>query len=71
MMLFVIVPLWLIALVLFLSSKDVGKVLAMLGTLDLNSPFAFFTKVSGGRCYYLQFMKDTVATSPSTRSGSA
>jgi uncharacterized protein len=35
----------------------------------VNSPFAVFAKVRDGRCYYLQFMEDTLATSASFRSG--
>jgi hypothetical protein len=35
----------------------------------VNTPFAVFGKVKSGRCYYLQFMEDTLATSASFRSG--
>ncbi len=35
----------------------------------VTSPFAVFAKVREGRCYYLQFMEDTLATSDSFRSG--
>ena len=35
----------------------------------VTSPFAVFAKVREGRCYYLQFMEDTLATSASFRSG--
>jgi uncharacterized protein len=35
----------------------------------VTSPFAVFAKVKEGRCYYLQFMEDTLATSASFRSG--
>ena len=37
----------------------------------VNSPFAVFAKVRNGRCHYLQFMEDTLATSASFRSGGA
>jgi uncharacterized protein len=37
----------------------------------VNSPFAVFAKVKDGRCHYLQFMEDTLATSASFRSGGA
>ena len=36
---------------------------------EVTSPFAVFAKVREGRCYYLQFMEDTLATSASFRSG--
>jgi uncharacterized protein len=29
----------------------------------VNCPFAIFAKVRNGRCHYLQFMEDTLATS--------
>ena len=35
----------------------------------VTSPFAVFAKVEDGRCTYLQFMEDTLATSASFRSG--
>ncbi len=35
----------------------------------VTSPFAVFAKVREGRCHYLQFMEDTLATSSSFRSG--
>ena len=35
----------------------------------VTSPFAVFAKVKEGRCYYLQFMEDTLATSASFRRG--
>jgi ketosteroid isomerase-like protein len=35
----------------------------------VTTPFAVFAKVKDGRCYYLQFMEDTLATSASFRSG--
>jgi uncharacterized protein len=35
----------------------------------VTSPFAVFAKVRDGRCYYLQFMEDTLATSASFRAG--
>ena len=35
----------------------------------VTTPFAVFAKVKEGRCYYLQFMEDTLATSASFRSG--
>jgi uncharacterized protein len=35
----------------------------------VSTPFAVFAKVKRGRCYYLQFMEDTLATSASFRSG--
>jgi ketosteroid isomerase-like protein len=35
----------------------------------VDSPFAVFAKVKDGRCHYLQFMEDTLATSASFRSG--
>jgi uncharacterized protein len=35
----------------------------------VTSPFAVFAKVKGGRCYYLQFMEDTLATSASFKNG--
>jgi hypothetical protein len=35
----------------------------------VTSPFAVFAKVRDGRCYFLQFMEDTLATSASFRSG--
>ncbi len=35
----------------------------------VTSPFAVFAKVKEARCYYLQFMEDTLATSNSFRSG--
>jgi uncharacterized protein len=41
---------------------------AVMGKI-VNSPFAVFAKVKDGRCYYLQFMEDTLATSASFRSG--
>jgi uncharacterized protein len=34
----------------------------------VTSPFAVFAKVKDGRCYYLQFMEDTLATSASFKS---
>ncbi|MBW4025368.1 MAG: nuclear transport factor 2 family protein [Proteobacteria bacterium] len=37
----------------------------------VTSPFAVFAKVREGRCYYLQFMEDTLATSASFRSDGA
>jgi uncharacterized protein len=37
----------------------------------VTSPFAVFCKASGGRCTYLQFMEDTLATSASFKSGGA
>ena len=37
----------------------------------VDSPFAVFAKVRDGRCHYLQFMEDTLATSASFRSGGA
>ena len=37
----------------------------------VTSPFAVFAKVKDGRCYYLQFMEDTLATSASFRSNGA
>jgi ketosteroid isomerase-like protein len=36
---------------------------------QVTSPFAVFAKVKDGRCYYLQFMEDTLATSASFKSG--
>jgi uncharacterized protein len=35
----------------------------------VTSPFAVFAKVKDGRCSYLQFMEDTLATAESFRSG--
>jgi uncharacterized protein len=35
----------------------------------VTSPFAVFAKFKDGRCNYLQFMEDTLATSASFRSG--
>jgi uncharacterized protein len=35
----------------------------------VNSPFAMFAKMKDGRCYHLQFMEDTLATTASFRSG--
>lgn len=35
----------------------------------VTSPFAVLAKVKEGRCYYLQFMEDTLATSASFKSG--
>ena len=35
----------------------------------VTTPFAVFSRVKDGRCYYLQFMEDTLATSASFRSG--
>jgi uncharacterized protein len=35
----------------------------------VTSPFAVFAKVQNGRCTYMQFMEDTLATSASFRSG--
>ena len=35
----------------------------------VTTPFAVFARVKDGRCYYLQFMEDTLATSASFRSG--
>ena len=35
----------------------------------VTSPFAVFAKVHNGRCSYMQFMEDTLATSASFRSG--
>jgi uncharacterized protein len=35
----------------------------------VTTPFAVFAKFKGGRCSYLQFMEDTLATSASFRSG--
>ena len=35
----------------------------------VTTPFAIFAKIKNGRCYYLQFMEDTLATSASFRSG--
>jgi hypothetical protein len=35
----------------------------------VTTPFAVFAKVKDGRCYYLQFMEDTLATSASFKSG--
>jgi hypothetical protein len=35
----------------------------------VTTPFAVFAKVKDERCYYLQFMEDTLATSASFRSG--
>lgn len=37
----------------------------------VETPFAVFAKVRDGRCFYLQFMEDTLATSASFRSGGA
>lgn len=37
----------------------------------VDTPFAVFAKVRDGRCHYLQFMEDTLATSASFRSGGA
>jgi hypothetical protein len=34
----------------------------------VTTPFAVFAKVRDGRCYYLQFMEDTLATSASFKS---
>jgi uncharacterized protein len=36
---------------------------------DVTSPFAVFAVCENGRCNYLQFMEDTLATSASFRSG--
>jgi len=56
----------------------VGEYAAMFGRFTYRStvmsklvttPFAIFAKVREGRCYYLQFMEDTLATSASFRSG--
>jgi ketosteroid isomerase-like protein len=55
-----------------------GEFAAMFGRFSYKStvmgkvvttPFAVFAKVRDGRCYYLQFMEDTLATSASFRSG--
>jgi len=55
-----------------------GEYAAMFGRFSYKStvmgkvvttPFAVFAKVKDGRCYYLQFMEDTLATSASFRSG--
>ena len=55
-----------------------GKYAAMFGHFTYRStvmsklvttPFAIFAKVKDRRCYYLQFMEDTVPTSASFRSG--
>ena len=35
----------------------------------VTTPFAVFAKVKDGRCHFLQFMEDTLATSASFRSG--
>ena len=35
----------------------------------VTSPFAVFAKVRDGRCYYMQFMEDTLATASSFRAG--
>jgi hypothetical protein len=35
----------------------------------VTTPFAVFAKVKDGRCYYLQFMEDTLATSASFKRG--
>jgi uncharacterized protein len=35
----------------------------------VTSPFAVFAECQNGRCSYLQFMEDTLATSASFRSG--
>ena len=35
----------------------------------VTTPFAVFAKVKEGRCYYLQFMEDTLATSASFKGG--
>jgi hypothetical protein len=35
----------------------------------VTSPFAVFARVHNGRCSYMQFMEDTLATSASFRSG--
>ena len=35
----------------------------------VTTPFAVFAKVKDGRCYYLQFMEDSLATSASFKSG--
>lgn len=37
----------------------------------VDTPFAVFAKVRDGRCHYLQFMEDTLATSASFRAGGA
>lgn len=36
---------------------------------EVTSPFAVFAKVRDGRCTYMQFMEDTLATSASFKSG--
>jgi ketosteroid isomerase-like protein len=41
---------------------------AVLGKV-VTSPFAVFAKVQDGRCSYVQFMEDTLATSASFKSG--
>ncbi len=38
-------------------------------SLRVTSPFSIFAKVRNGRCYYMQFMEDTLATSASFKSG--
>jgi len=40
----------------------------VLGKL-VTSPFSIHAKVAGGRCNYMQFMEDTLATSESFKSG--
>jgi uncharacterized protein len=42
-------------------SRVLGKI--------VTTPFAVFAEVSNGKCSYLQFMEDTLATSASFRSG--
>jgi ketosteroid isomerase-like protein len=37
----------------------------------VTSPFAVFARVTDGKCTYLQFMEDTLATTESFRSGGA
>ena len=53
-----------------------GEYAAMFGRFTYRStvmlvttPFAVFAKVKDGRCYYLQFMEDSLATSASFKSG--
>ena len=55
-----------------------GEYAAMFGRFSYQStvmgkgvttPFAVFAKVREGRCYYLQFMEDTLATSASFKGG--
>ncbi len=36
---------------------------------QVTSPFSAFAKIEGGKCVYLQFMEDTLATTESFRSG--